>query len=124
MKSELKSCKLDSIPTSLLLVCLEPILPPLTNAINISLIRRMSITFQTCHRKTTAEEKIDLVILGLHRHIEEGSSMIGKVIERVVKNSMKPVLVVKNRAELAYQNILVGVDFNIHSKKCSNSRKM
>ncbi len=67
--------------------------------------------------KATAEEKIDLVILGLHRHTTDHQPMIGRVIERVVKSSMKPVLVVKNRSESKYKNILVGIDFNIHSKK-------
>lgn len=63
------------------------------------------------------EENIDLVILGMHRHADEGQVMIGKVIERVVKSSMRPVLVVKNRSESDYNNILIAVDFNIHSKK-------
>ncbi|MES2677287.1 MAG: universal stress protein [Pseudomonadota bacterium] len=67
--------------------------------------------------KIVAEENIDLIVLGLHRHFEESQPMVGKVIERVIKNSMKPVLVVKNRSESDYKNILVGVDFNIHSKK-------
>ena len=67
--------------------------------------------------KAISEENCDLVVLGLHRHIESSQPLVGKVIERVVKNSMKPVLVVKNRAEIDYKKILVGVDFNIHSKK-------
>jgi universal stress protein E len=67
--------------------------------------------------KAVAEVNADLVVIGLHRHTEESQSMIGKVIERVINNSMKPVLVVKNRSESDYKNILVGVDFNIHSKK-------
>ena len=62
------------------------------------------------------KEKIDLVVLGLHRHIKD-QPIVGKVIERVIKSSMRPVLVVKNRSESDYENILVGVDFNIHSKK-------
>ncbi len=67
--------------------------------------------------KIVNEENIDLVVLGLHRHTDKSQLMVGKVIERVIKNSMKPVLVVKNRSESSYKNILVGVDFNIHSKK-------
>ena len=53
--------------------------------------------------KIVNKEEIDLVVLGLHRHIKEDQPMVGKVIEIVIKSSMKPVL--------------VGVDFNIHSKK-------
>lgn len=67
--------------------------------------------------KTVLEENIDLVVLGLHRHIDKSQPMVGKVIERIIKNSMKPVLVVKNRPDFDYKNILVGIDFNIHSKK-------
>lgn len=67
--------------------------------------------------KFSNEENSDLIILGLHRHTDSNEPMIGRVIERVVKNSMKPVLVVKNRSELDYKNILIAVDFNIHSKK-------
>lgn len=67
--------------------------------------------------KTAIEENADLIILGLHRYTKKNQSMIGNVIERIIKNSIKPVLVVKNRSESDYKNILVGVDFNIHSKK-------
>ncbi len=63
------------------------------------------------------EEDVDLVVIGLHRHTQESQPMIGKIIERIIKGSMKPVLVVKNRSESDYENILVGIDFNIHSKK-------
>jgi universal stress protein E len=61
-------------------------------------------------------EQIDLVVLGTHRHTK-GESMIGNVIERVIKSSMKPVLVVVDRPENNYSNILAAVDFNVHSKK-------
>ena len=47
--------------------------------------------------KIVAEENTDLIVLGLHRHFEEYQPMVGKVIERVIKNSMTPVLVVKDR---------------------------
>lgn len=67
--------------------------------------------------KVATEKDCDLIVLGLHRHVDSNQPMIGKVIERVIKNSMRPVLIVKNRAELEYKNILVGIDFNTHSKK-------
>lgn len=67
--------------------------------------------------KIASKEHVDLIILGLHRHVESGEPINGKVIERIVKNSNKPVLIVKDRAEKEYKNILIGVDFNIHSKK-------
>lgn len=65
--------------------------------------------------------KADLIVLGLHRHTNKDSSMVGKVIERVVKNSLKPVLVVKDRSEAEYKKILVAVDFNSHSKNSLKS---
>lgn len=67
--------------------------------------------------KIITEENVDLIVIGLHRHINSSQPMVGNVIERLIKNSMKPVLVVKNRSDYDYKNILVGVDFNIHSKK-------
>lgn len=66
---------------------------------------------------TVTREKIDLVILGIHRHTKRKEPLIGNIIERVVKHTLKPVLIVTNRAELDYDNILIGVDFNSHSKK-------
>ncbi len=65
--------------------------------------------------------KADLIVLGLHRHTNKHGSMIGKVIERVVKSSLKPVLVVKDRSESEYKKVLVAVDFNSHSKSSLKS---
>jgi len=66
--------------------------------------------------QATMKTKADLVVLGLHRHTNKDGSDIGKVIERVVKGSLKPVLVVKDRSEAEYKKILVALDFNTHSK--------
>ncbi len=65
--------------------------------------------------------KADLVVIGLHRHTNEGNSMIGSVIQRVVKDSLKPVLVVRENTKSEYKKILVAFDFNSHSK---NSLKL
>lgn len=62
-------------------------------------------------------ENFDLIILGLHRHVDSAEPIVGKVIDRIVKNSHKPVLVVRDHAGEEYKNILVGVDFNIHSQR-------
>lgn len=71
--------------------------------------------------QTALKIKADMVVIGLHRHTSKGNSMMGNVIERVIKASLKPVLVVKERAEPEYKKILVAFDFNSHSK---NSLKL
>lgn len=71
--------------------------------------------------QATLKTKADLIVLGLHRHTNKHEPMIGKVIERVVKGSLKPVLVVKDRSESEYKKILVAVDFNSHSKNSLKS---
>lgn len=71
--------------------------------------------------QTALKIKADMVVIGLHRHTNKGNSMMGSVIERVVKNSLKPVLVVRERSESEYKKILVAFDFNSHSK---NSLKL
>ena len=49
--------------------------------------------------QTALKIKADMVVIGLHRHTNKGNSMMGSVIERVIKNSLKPVLVVRERSE-------------------------
>jgi len=71
--------------------------------------------------KATMKTKADLIVLGLHRHTNKDKSTVGKVIERVVKGSLKPVLVVKDRSESEYKKILVALDFNSHSKNSLKS---
>lgn len=71
--------------------------------------------------QTALKIKADMVVIGLHRHTNKGNSMMGSVIERVIKNSLKPVLVVRERSESEYKKILVAFDFNSHSK---NSLKL
>ncbi len=60
--------------------------------------------------------KADLIVLGLHRHASQDQSIMGQVVQRIIKNSLKPVLVVKERTEFEYKKILVALDFNSHSK--------
>jgi nucleotide-binding universal stress UspA family protein len=71
--------------------------------------------------QTALKIKADILVIGLHRHTNKVNSMMGSVIERVVKNSLKPVLVVRERPESEYKKILVAFDFNSHSK---NSLKL
>jgi nucleotide-binding universal stress UspA family protein len=71
--------------------------------------------------QTALKIKADILVIGLHRHTNKVNSMMGSVIERVIKNSLKPVLVVRERPESEYKKILVAFDFNSHSK---NSLKL
>ncbi len=85
---------------------------------------KIEITTGIPHKKilqTTLAVKADLVVLGLHRHTNKGNSMMGSVIGRVVKDSLKPVLVVREHAKSEYKKILIAFDFNSHSK---NSLKL
>jgi nucleotide-binding universal stress UspA family protein len=82
---------------------------------------KIEIVVGTPHAKvlqTALKVEADLVILGLHRHTNKNNSMMGKVIERVIKGSLKPVLVVKDPPKSEYKKILVATDFNSHSKNC------
>jgi nucleotide-binding universal stress UspA family protein len=67
--------------------------------------------------KISSQNDFDLIIMGMHRHYDSAEPMIGRVIERMIKNSLKPILIVKNRFESDYQNILLAVDFNINSAR-------
>ncbi|MFT6076841.1 MAG: nucleotide-binding universal stress UspA family protein [Myxococcota bacterium] len=59
----------------------------------------------------------DLIVLGLHSHVDNDHHIIGSVTERLMRNSHKPLLIVKDRFEKKYQDILSAIDFNVHSKK-------
>ncbi|MFT6106790.1 MAG: nucleotide-binding universal stress UspA family protein [Rickettsiales bacterium] len=59
----------------------------------------------------------NLVILGLHGHVDNDHYIIGSVTERLMRNSHKPLLIVKDRFEKAYNDVLIALDFNAHSKK-------
>jgi len=59
----------------------------------------------------------DLIVLGLHREREFDRLFLGTTVERVVRGSDLPVLVVRNRALSAYGKIVVGMDFSVYSRK-------
>lgn len=61
-------------------------------------------------------EDVDLIILGLHRSEREGLFR-GTTVERVMRHSAVPVLVVKDRATAPYQRVAVGIDFSIYSRR-------
>jgi nucleotide-binding universal stress UspA family protein len=57
-----------------------------------------------------------LIILGIHRKHSAKDFVLGSTLERLLKHSNIPVLVVKNPGNTDYRNILVGVDISKHSK--------
>jgi nucleotide-binding universal stress UspA family protein len=66
---------------------------------------------------TIGKTNPDLVVLGLHSHVDNDYHIVGSVTERLMKNSRSPLLIVKDRFEKQYKNVLSALDFNIHSKK-------
>jgi len=61
--------------------------------------------------KFSYEEDIDLLVVGIHRHVNSDEPMIGHVIQRLVDFSHKPIIVVRDRYEKDYNKILAPVDF-------------
>lgn len=60
-------------------------------------------------------EAADLVVIGKHRDDAVLDLFRGSTGERIVRYGQKPVLVVKQRPNHAYLNIMVGVDFSAPS---------
>lgn len=58
----------------------------------------------------------DLVITGVARDEPFGRFALGTTVDRLLRNSDLPVLVVKNRARRPYRNILVATDFSEASR--------
>ena len=67
--------------------------------------------------KTAYEEKVDLIVAGIHRHINKDQPIVGSVIERLLHFSNKPLLIVRDRSENNYKKAIVALDFNNDSKK-------
>ena len=63
--------------------------------------------------KTEAE----LIILGLHREDAFKDMFRGTTVERVIRTSNVPVLLVKERVSNPYQRVIVGVDFSVYSRR-------
>ena len=62
-------------------------------------------------------KNIDLIVIGTHRHINRKEPIIGNVIDRLVKSINKSLLVVNNRYEKEYSNIIAAIDFNQDSRE-------
>lgn len=61
--------------------------------------------------KASYEEDVDLLVVGIHRHVDSDEPVIGRVIQRLVNFSHKPIIIVRDRSEKDYNKILAPVDF-------------
>jgi len=61
---------------------------------------------------TCEELNVDLLVLGPARYNTLGDYFLGTAVDYVLRHTTKPVLVVKNRAHQAYQQIVAGTDFS------------
>lgn len=67
--------------------------------------------------RTAETEGAELIIAGLHRRRGVIDFFRGTTVERILRQSNRPVLVVRNRAAKAYERVLVGVDFSIYARR-------
>lgn len=72
----------------------------------------------TCETITSQAEQIhaDLIVLGAHRGRGAVADLMGTTVERVLRLSAKPILLVKKQNSLDYQRIIVAVDFSVASR--------
>lgn len=54
----------------------------------------------------------DLVVTGVARYDELGGFLLGSTVDHLVRRSSVPILVVKKRARVAYDDIVVATDFS------------
>jgi nucleotide-binding universal stress UspA family protein len=66
--------------------------------------------------RTAEAQGCDFVITGVARDEPLGRFVLGTTVDRLLRNSHLPVLVVKNRARRPYRNILVATDFSESSR--------
>jgi nucleotide-binding universal stress UspA family protein len=59
-----------------------------------------------------AETAADLIVTGVARMDEFGDFVLGNTVDRLVRHSPAPVLVVKKRARAPYDDIVVATDFS------------
>jgi nucleotide-binding universal stress UspA family protein len=59
-----------------------------------------------------AELGCELIVTGLARDETLGRFMLGTTVDRLLRRTHEPVLVVRRRARSAYQNIVVATDFS------------
>ncbi len=76
------------------------------------------VEFGKPHRKIIeVAERINAQLLVLGTHREDTASFRGTTVERVIRDGQFPCLVAVQRAELAYNQIVAGVDFSTHARR-------
>tara|TARA_R110002072_G_scaffold1780_5_gene14682 strand:+ start:30820 stop:31683 length:864 start_codon:yes stop_codon:yes gene_type:complete len=60
----------------------------------------------------------DLIVMGIHNKVGMMDMFVGTTIERVIRKGVKPVLMVRDKPQGNYTNLVAGVDF---STSCDNS---
>ncbi|OWT75653.1 MULTISPECIES: universal stress protein [unclassified Achromobacter] len=67
-------------------------------------------------RQVAEDEKCALIVTGLARDETLGRMLLGTTVERLVRETSRPVLVVKRRARVPYQDAVVATDFSSGSR--------
>ncbi len=67
-------------------------------------------------RQVADEEKCALIVTGVARDETLGRMLLGTTVERLVRETSQPVLVVKQRARAPYQDAVVATDFSPASR--------
>ncbi len=64
-------------------------------------------------------EKIgaEFIVVGMRRNNGAGDLFRGTTVERIIRASTVPVLLVRDRADTPYANVMVGVDFSVYSRR-------
>ena len=62
------------------------------------------------------DENADLLVFGIHRNESGRRPLAGTTIEKIVRQSLRPVLVVSAPVKAAYRKVMIGVDFSIYSR--------
>jgi nucleotide-binding universal stress UspA family protein len=64
-----------------------------------------------------ADEKAELIVLGMHREGGAKEMFRGTTAERVIRTGGVPVLVVKREASESYRRVVVATDFSVHARR-------
>lgn len=67
--------------------------------------------------EVAALERSDLIVTGIARSSPLSDILLGRTVDRVVRNAPAPVLVVRRRGRVGYRRIVVGTDLSDASRK-------
>lgn len=66
--------------------------------------------------RVASEDNSDLIVIGVARNELLGELMLGRTVDRLLRRSQVPLLVVKNRPRRPYRHIVVATDFSESSR--------